>query len=214
MKIEKISENQIKLTLTKNDLKDNNIKIEELVKPSDKVQELFRNLMEKAFSECGFEVDNTPLMVEATPISIDGLIIIVTKLPENDAGNGAMSLISQNRDLRRYKKKGISHLESTHLSEDNIMIYSFICLDDVINASMRISKMFSGYSELFGYEKRYFLLLQSDVEHQKNDENIESALNEYGTKYASNVLSKYFLVEHGETIVHNPAVKILAENFS
>ena len=59
MKIEKISENQIKLTLTKNDLKDNNIKIEELVKPSDKVQELFRNLMEKAFSECGFEVDNT-----------------------------------------------------------------------------------------------------------------------------------------------------------
>ena len=94
------------------------------------------------------------------------------------------------------------------------MIYSFICLDDVINASMRISKMFSGYSELFGYEKIYFLLLQSDVEHQKNDENIESALNEYGTKYASNVLSKYFLVEHGETIVHNPAVKILAENFS
>ena len=128
MKVEKISENQIKLILTSADLKENNLKLEELIKPSDKTQDLFRGLMEKAFSQCGFEVDNTPLMVEATPISVDGLMIIVTKLPDKNSQKENMALMSQNKDLRRYKKKGVSALKNEPVSEENIIIYSFLCL--------------------------------------------------------------------------------------
>ena len=78
MKIEKINDNQIKLTLTHDDLTERNIKLEELITPSDRSQELFRDIMEQAFNECGFSVDNAPLMVEATPMALDGLMIIVT----------------------------------------------------------------------------------------------------------------------------------------
>ena len=212
MKIEKISDNQIKLILTNTDLKENNIKLEELIKPSDKTQELFRGLMEKAFSECGFEVDNTPLMVEAMPISLDGLMIIVTKLPDKNSQKENVALISQNKDLRRYKKKGIASLNNENISEEHIMIYYFVCLDNAIDASVRIASMFNGYSELYSYNSRYFLLLQS--EQDDNYDTIESVLNEYGNMYTSNVLTKYFLIEHGETLIHNPAVKIISENFA
>ena len=48
MKIEKINDNQIKLTLTHDDLTERNIKLEELITPSDRSQELFRDIMEQA----------------------------------------------------------------------------------------------------------------------------------------------------------------------
>ncbi len=212
MKVEKISENQIKLILTSADLKENNLKLEELIKPSDKTQDLFRGLMEKAFSQCGFEVDNTPLMVEATPISVDGLMIIITKLPDKNSQKENMALMSQNKDLRRYKKKGVSALKNKPVSEDNIIIYSFVCLDNALDASVRIAKTFAGFSELYKYNRKYFLILQSDK--KENDETMEFVLNEYGNRYASNVLTKYYLMEHGNILIHNPAVKTIYDNFA
>ena len=212
MKVEKIGENQIKLILTSADLKENNLKLEELIKPSDKTQDLFRGLMEKAFSQCGFEVDNTPLMVEATPISVDGLMIIVTKLPDKNSQKDNMALISQNKDLRRYKKKGVAALKKEPASEENIIIYSFLCLDNAIDASVRIAEKFTGFSELYKYNHKYFLLLQSNK--KENDETMEFVLNEYGNRYASNVLTKYYLMEHGNILIHNPAVKTIYDNFA
>ena len=45
MKVEKISENQIKRTLTSSDLKENNIRLDDLTKPNEKAQELFKKIM-------------------------------------------------------------------------------------------------------------------------------------------------------------------------
>ena len=47
MKVERISENQLKLTLTKEDLKEREITLEDLLTPSEKTQSLFRDLMEQ-----------------------------------------------------------------------------------------------------------------------------------------------------------------------
>lgn len=68
MKIEKISESQIKFILTQSDLSERNIKIEDLTSPSEKTQALFRDIMEQAMEEYGFSSENTPLMVEAVPV--------------------------------------------------------------------------------------------------------------------------------------------------
>lgn len=212
MKVEKISENQIKLTLTSSDLKENNIRLDDLTKPNEKAQELFKKIMEKAFTQCGFEVDDTPLMVEATPISLDGLMIIVTKLPEKASPKDSLSLISQNKELRRYKKKNIEHIKKSSESEDNLIIYSFKCFDNAVDAALRIANTFSGYSELYRHDKKYFLILQNNTD--ENIETTESVLSEYGDKYTNNILAKYLLMEHGETLIHNPAVKIISDNFS
>ena len=212
MKVEKISENQIKLTLTSSDLKENNIRLDDLTKPNEKAQELFKKIMEKAFTQCGFEVDDTPLMVEATPISLDGLMIIVTKLPEKASPKDSLSLISQNKELRRYKKKNIEHIKKSSESEDNLIIYSFKCFDDAVDAALRIANTFSRYSELYRHDKKYFLILHNNTD--ENIETTESVLSEYGDKYTNNILAKYLLMEHGETLIHNPAVKIISDNFS
>ena len=57
LKIEKISENQIKVFLDKADLKERNIKLTELAYGSEKTQALFREMMEQAVETCGFDIE-------------------------------------------------------------------------------------------------------------------------------------------------------------
>lgn len=82
MKIEKISENQIRCTLTKNDLADRELKISELAYGSEKAKTLFKDMMELASYECGFEADDIPLMIEAVPISTECIVLTITKVED------------------------------------------------------------------------------------------------------------------------------------
>lgn len=82
MKIEKINENQIRCTLTKNDLADRELKISELAYGSDKAKSLFRDMMEQASYECGFEADDIPLMIEAVPINAECIVLTITKVED------------------------------------------------------------------------------------------------------------------------------------
>ena len=84
MKIEKISDTQIRCTLNKEDLIDRELRISELAYGSDKAKQLFRDMMQQAAYEFGFEAEDIPLMIEATPISADCLVLIITKVEDPD----------------------------------------------------------------------------------------------------------------------------------
>lgn len=84
MKIEKISDTQIRCTLNRQDLAERELKISELAYGSDKAKALFRELMLQASYECGFEADDIPLMIEAIPISSDSLVLVMTKVEDPD----------------------------------------------------------------------------------------------------------------------------------
>lgn len=84
MKIEKISENQIRCTLNKADLSERHLKISELAYGSDKAKELFRDMMEQANIDFGFDADNIPLMIEAIPTSKDSIVLLITKVDNPD----------------------------------------------------------------------------------------------------------------------------------
>ena len=80
MKIEKVSDTQIRCTLTKEDLADRHLKISELAYGTEKAKNLFRDMMQQASYEFGFEADDIPLMIEAIPVSSDTIILLITKV--------------------------------------------------------------------------------------------------------------------------------------
>lgn len=82
MKIEKINENQIRCTLTSDDLATRQIKLSELAYGTEKAKTLFRDMMLQAQNEFGFEADNIPLMIEAIPITPDSIVLIITKVED------------------------------------------------------------------------------------------------------------------------------------
>lgn len=82
MKLERVNDNQIRCTLTKADLADRQLKLSELAYGSDKAKSLFRDMMQQASYELGFEANNIPLMIEAIPLSSESIILIITKVDD------------------------------------------------------------------------------------------------------------------------------------
>ncbi len=94
MKIEKISENQIRCTLTREDLTNRQIRLSELAYGSPKAKELFHEMMQQAAASCGFKADNMPLMIEAIPTSPDSLVLLITKVDDPDVLDSRFSRFS------------------------------------------------------------------------------------------------------------------------
>lgn len=82
MKIEKINDNQIRCTLNKADLASREIKISELAYGTEKAKNLFRDMMQQASFEFGFEAEDIPLMIEAIPVSADCIVLVITKVED------------------------------------------------------------------------------------------------------------------------------------
>ena len=80
MKIERINDNQIRCTLTGEDLADRHLQLSELAYGSDKAKRLFHEMIQQASYEVGFEADDIPLMIEAVPLSGGSLMLNVTKV--------------------------------------------------------------------------------------------------------------------------------------
>ena len=99
MKLERLSENQIRCTLNKADLADRELMLNELAYGTDKAKELFRDMMEQAADELGFEANDIPLMIEAIPISPDCLILIITKVEDPEELDTRFSRFSKYTDI-------------------------------------------------------------------------------------------------------------------
>ena len=98
MKIEKINENQIRCTLTREDLESHQVNLKELAYGSEKAKKLFRDMMQQAQIQFGFEADNIPLMIEAIPVNLDSVILIVTKVEDPEELDTRFSKFSPYKD--------------------------------------------------------------------------------------------------------------------
>lgn len=82
MKLEKVNDHQIRATLTKADLADRELKLSELAYGTEKAKSLFRDMMQQAAYELGFEAEDIPLMIEAIPLSSESIVLIITKVED------------------------------------------------------------------------------------------------------------------------------------
>lgn len=98
MKIERINENQIRCTLSREDLISRHIKLSELAYGSAKARELFRELMEQASYQYGFEAEDIPLMIEAIPLPSESIVLLVTKVENPDELDTRFSRFSEDDD--------------------------------------------------------------------------------------------------------------------
>lgn len=98
MKIEKLNENQIRCTLTKEDLAERELKLSELAYGSEKAKTLFRDMMQQASYEFGFEAEEIPLMIEAIPLSAECIVLIITKVEDPDELDTRFSKFSSNQE--------------------------------------------------------------------------------------------------------------------
>lgn len=224
MKMELIGENQIKIELTKEDLIERDIKITELAYGGDKARELFREIMEIANEEYGFDVDNVPIMVEAMPLSLEKISILVTKVTDPDELEEKLKKVPKEQVFKpvdktfdEIKKKIVDARKETlekieeKYKDNNIVIFSFDDLDTCVFVSKRINNNDFSKSALILDNQKYFLTFEmSKNAEQPQIDKLENILYEYGQKHISTMESKFYLLEHGETIIKKDAVEILS----
>ena len=98
MRIEKINEKQIRCTLNQKDLKDREIGISELAYGTAKAKALYRDMMEQASYELGFDADDIPLMIEAIPLLPEALVLVITKVEDPDELDTLFSCFTEEKD--------------------------------------------------------------------------------------------------------------------
>ena len=68
LRIEKLTENKIRIILNLEDLKENNIDLHSFMSTSIETQDLFYNMLDKAEKEIGFKTKDYKLMIEAIAV--------------------------------------------------------------------------------------------------------------------------------------------------
>lgn len=225
MKIEKISDTQIKVTLNHSDLMDRDLKISELAYGSQKAQALFKDMMAKANEEFGFETDNVPLMIEAVPLSTDSIMIVVTKVDDPLQIEQKLETIGERPTHRTFKEPEDDRLTdlalmgkdvqeasaSEPVDRDTIITYLFNDFDSVCMASHRVQPMFAGDNSLYKYNEKYFLILGKNKKSISDLEGMVGVLDEFGSRCPSSDLNEYFLKEHGKLLIELHAVDVLSK---
>lgn len=210
MKIERISKTQVKFLITAQDLQEKDVTLSEILTQSTTpAREFFREIMNQAIS--GFDIDidieTCSIIMEAMPLSEDSIMIIVSKAKNNHDFNETASLIPESLTIRKFKQdddiKIISKPQEDN--ENTFFVYAFESLDKVSEVAHRIND-FKGDSILYKMGNKYYLVLENLG--LVNDD-LEVVLSEYGEKYTSSMISKYFLEEHGEVIIKRLALVIL-----
>ena len=239
MKIERINDNQIRCTLTSFDLSVRNLNLGELAYGSEKARGLFREMIQKASNEVGFEAEDIPLMVEAIPLSNESVMLVITKIEdpeeldtrfarfspmsEEDSDSlsdlaselleGADGLLSLLQDTKLGDSENLENLsERTEEPKSSSRIYSFDSLDRISEAARAVGSLYDGVNTL--YKKpdtfQYYLVLTDNGSDSIDFSRVCNILAEYGTKIHHEYSSEAYYREHYETVAENRALQVMA----
>lgn len=224
MKIEKISDTQIQVTLNHSDLLDRNLKISELAYGSKKAQALFKDMMARAYEDFGFETDNVPLMIEAVPLSTDSIMIVVTKVEDPLQIEQKLEAVGERPTHRTFKEQEEDRLtdlalmgrdaddkETKKENKSKTITYLFNDFDSVCMAAHRIQPMFIGDNSLYKYNDSYFLIFNKNKKSEIKYDAVTGVLDEFGSKCVNSDLNEMFLKEHGKQMIDLHAVDVLAK---
>lgn len=236
MKIEKLNENQIRCTLTHADLAARHLKLSELAYGTEKAKSLFRDMMQQASFDFGFEAENIPLMIEAIPSSADSIVLIITKVEDPEELDTRFSKFTPSGDAEPLNMETLEKLQGaeeflnllnkvkeaaagTGTAESEpaspaflVRLFSFGTLDRAIQASRLLAPVYKGANTLYKDNSNgMFILALAPSEHSTSEFNkICNMLSEYGSPEKADASVLAFLEEHCEVIISADAVQKLS----
>jgi negative regulator of genetic competence, sporulation and motility len=163
---------------------------------SPKLQELFQDLLEMAYRECGFEIEeDSQLMVEAYPLTLDSFVIIMTKIPIELAKEQSHSFMGMERDLDE---------DEELLDRGQDQVWFFGNLEDCTLACGRITPDYVEASALYKFEEGYYLAIKTITDAHVD---VGAIMGEYGEWVPA---SEAFFIEHGTVLAPANAIVNLA----
>lgn len=199
MKIERLSQDKIRIFLTFDDLMERGIQKDDMWREIPKVHDLFSDMMDQAYTELGFDASG-PLAVEVFALPAQGMVVIVTRgkvHPEHQS--------DEDEDA-----DDVYELEVT-LEQSDLVIYAFRDFEHVLEASRMAGRMGLAEGALFSYKDKWVLLIEPQEMDEKRLAALVAVLSEYGDAAS---LTRAVLEEYGKTVIAEQAISVLCSHFN
>jgi len=209
MKIEKITDNIFRVTITLTDLEQRKIDINAIDVNSPKTIALFNDLMEQVASQFGFDFTGTQLVIDPVPNLDNSFDVTITKVEEDIDFESIHKYIKN-----KYRKSEIGSKKRSGNVYSSVLAYAFRSFDDVSALARDISAMYRGESALFRQDSQYFLFLAKSHVRMHDEQSLDCRLSEYGTRVSNPAIFEGYLREHGSIIIKDKAVERLSEFYA
>ena len=206
MKIEKITENKIRITLNLDDLKEKNIDFHSFMSNSEEAQNIFFDMLKEAEEKIGFKTDDYKIMLEALATPDGNFILNVTRLiPDTDS-------------IRR--KNVTAKRKSTNIDK-KLAVYKFETFEDFCEFSnllhsnkykLIISKIKKAI--LYLYNGKYYLVLNNILADLTLLKSFCSLTSEFCSFMENSDLLEKKLTEYGKVIIKNNAIATCCKYFN
>lgn len=200
MKIERLSQDKIRIFLTYDDLTERGIKKEDMWREIPKVHELFSEMMDQAYNELGFDATG-PLAVEVFTLPAQGMVVIVTK--------GSADDVDDDQDPDLMHEEALYEMEVT-LEQSDVVQFAFSDFEHLLSAAKRVNNLLVDGGSLYKYKDRWILQLDIVEVEEQRFQNLIALLSEYGEAAA---VSEAVLEEYGTTVIADDAIKVLCSYF-
>lgn len=198
LKIEKITDDKIKITVTMEDLNERNIDLYSFVYNSPESQDMFWDMLSKAEKECGFNVEDSIIYVEARTSGNGKFTFIVTKTKEKPVVKLNNIQKQQIAETVKLKRKKIPYFIKDGL-------YKFDNFDDLCSYCKIADKKSTIDTKLYSYKNSYYL---------KAGMTPATAILEYAEIEKEPLLKEALIKEHGNIIIETDVISEINKFFN
>ena len=200
MKIEKLTENKVRIILNIDDLQEKNIDLHDLMSSNFDAHNIFMDILDEVEEKVGFDTKGCKIAIEAMATSDGNFIFTVTK--------SAAEFKEEKR-----KKAKVTLKRKTEKLENKTAIYSFSSFDEFCNLCTYINNLeginnFKGIAKnvsLYNLNNTYYLLLSNINTNYKYLAKFYVAITEFA-KFTGNTTSlESKIKEHGKPIMNKNA---------
>ena len=207
MKIEKLNENKIRITLNIEDLKEKDIDLHTFMSNSIESQKIFLDMLDEAEKQVGFVTDDYKIMIEALALANGTFVLTITKIDTQPQ-----------RETKKYKKVNIKRKVPDLNSK--ISIYKFSSFDDFCkfcqvfrSYTYQDIKIISKKMSLYLYHDYYYLLIYNMNFNLPIANQFINIVIEHALPIHSANLFVGKLQEYGKLIMKNNAINTCLKYF-
>lgn len=200
MKIEKLTDNKIRIIINLEELSEKDIDLHSLALNTDKVHSLFQTILLEAEKQVGFKVQNCKLLVEAFSTSEGYVVFTLTKYKNE---------ISPEHSPKRlkFKRKTFSNCYQNAIYQfNNFEEFCHFCTY-CNNSKLSDLKDFAKNISFYEYKNLYYLIFSNINTNFKYTNLFYTSISEFSNLVSNSFIVKSKLMEHGKTIFKTNAIK-------
>lgn len=209
MKIEKLTENKIRIIMNTEDLEEKNIDLHDLMSSDLDAQNIFMDILDEVEEKMGFRTQGCKIAIEAMATTEGTFIFTVTK--------SASELKPEKK-----RKPKVTPKRKYEKLENKTAIYSFESFDEFCNLCTYINNLkdvnsFKGIAKtisLYNLNNKYYLIISNINTEYKHLAKFYIAITEFAKFAGNTTCMESQIKEHGKLIINKNAITTGIKFFS